>query len=618
MSDTDRVVADPSPPSLPDQGDILPLPAPQNDITDVSFSSIAPDQTTKSTAVASTGIPAPATMSIPDAVACILGIDVALAVSGACRIKTAAMKDEGEAQCVESGACEAISNQLGLIDDEQLILELGKALINTVSSAAGFQAHLQAGACVSIVKQLLKPGLSPECIQIMCKAALAASHDRLEGQTRLVAAGAAPALVSILKNHADHTTLLRVAQAIASLVSTDDSCKMAFVRAGFAAAVVPHLSTVSGRDCLLQLIACVARCSTVTDGKHELLKANIAPAIISLLESCEDDLCALVACTAARLAILDEGDDALSKAGIAAAITNRFEKGCKSQDLLMELSKAIGNIASNSQYNTEYCRLAITLPLATAISAVDIAPNVARQVLRAMSAIASVDGKPSPEGQIALLQADAPVALTKMLHICKDNSVVIEIVRAMRLSSLDCTDAREQMQAVGAMTALFHQLERQEDIKIAAEVYSSAQVILAGGQPLALVPAPVDHRTLLQKLLCYPHRVKVEPPPDDRKWNIEAGLPHVNPRMVAIQEAAAKAKDSWAHPAACKPDEMFAKWEALRDTGVSVLSKSSSKVKFFGLLMSKRMRECVIYLTLAVLVTLYAPTTFYHCVFVTL
>jgi hypothetical protein len=448
--------------------------------------------------------------------------------------------------------------------------------------------------------------LTAECLQVVCKAVQVLSFDRENGQVALVDAGVAPALVSHLKRNADSITLARVIQAIASVACSNEACKIAFIRCDFAAAAVPHLTPAAGRDCLVPLIASIARISTNADGKRALLAANIAPAIVGLIIASDDDVCTLVACTAARLAVLDEADDALSKAGIAAAIITRFEAKSKSQDLFAELAKIIGNIASNIQYNNEYCCPGITLPLVHSISEPAVIPHVARQALRAISAIASVDGKPSPQGQNALLQADAPMLLTKMLHICTDNAVVLEIVRAMRVCAHDCSDARVVMQAVGAMTALVHQLERQVDIKIAVEIYSAAQVILQGGQPLSLAPAPVDNRTLLQKLLCYPNRVKVEAPPDDSKWNIEAGLPSVNPRLAAVRDAAHKADASWKQPLHLKPDEVLSQWGGLRDTGLRVLSKSAEKVKVLGVLMSRRLREAVIYVTLAVLVTLYA------------
>jgi hypothetical protein len=550
-------------------------------------------------------VASPVLIPIAEAVSFIIGGDAALVLSGASSIKSIAMKADGEAQCVEAGACDAISKQLANTDDASCVTELCKAMINTAGSAAGFSAHLSADAPAAIVQQLLKPNLSLECAQLLCKAAYVLCTERTEGQVAFVKAGAAPALVSLLKLHTDPVTLLRVSQAIASIVSSDESCQLAFVRSDVSAAITSHLSLSNGTAYLVPLVACAARLSTTVEGKRELLKSNIAPAIVSLIEVCDEEACALVACTAARLAFIDEGDDALSKAGIAAAIIKRFQTDFKSQALVTEIAKAIGNIASNPHYNSEYCCVDITRPLAKCLSNLDSPPHVTRQVLRAISAVASVDGKPSAEGQAALLQSDIPAILTKLLHICTDNSVVVEVVRAMRVCAVDCPQSREEMQALGAMSALFHQLEKQHDIKAAAEIYSSAQVILAGGPPLILEPAPVDNRTFFQKLLCYPNRIKVELPPADRQWNIESGL-SVNPRLVAIRQSLEQAGISWNKPVSLKSEEMIAKWESVKDVGMEVLGKSSIKVKLFGLQMSKRTREAVIYALLAVLVTLYA------------
>jgi hypothetical protein len=455
------------------------------------------------------------------------------------------------------------------------------------------------------VKQLLKPNLSLECKQLLCKAAHALSSERTDGQVALVNAGAAPALVALLRHPADAAILVRVGQVVASMVSSDDSCRVAFVRAGLAAAITPHLTLGSDSSCLIPLIACAAHISMTIEGKHRLLEANIAPVIVNLIDGCDEEACALVACTAARLAFIDEGDTALSKAGIAAAIIRRFAANCQSPELIMQLAKLIGNIASNQQYNCEYCCVDIALPLARSLSNLESPPYVTRQVLRAISAIASIDGKPSAQGQAALLQADIPAIMTKQLHVCSDDSVVLEVVRAMRVCALDCTQAREEMRALGAMSALFHQLEKQSDIKVAAEMYSSAQVILAGGQALSLAPAPSDHRTFLQKLLCYPNRIKVETAAADRRWNIEDG-PTVNTRVVAMRRALEQAGIRWDKPISLKSEELIAKWEGVKDTGIVLLGKSSSKVKLFGLQMSNRMREAAIYSVLAVLVTLYA------------
>jgi hypothetical protein len=522
--------------------------------------------------------------------------------AGATSIKLIAAKDEGEASCVAAGACSAIAQQLGITNHPKCVSELCKATINTAVSQEGYAAHLQAGTASSLAAQLLKQDLPLDNVQLMCKAVHVLSNSRLEGQLALVDAGVAPALVKQLNSHTDSATLLRIGQAMCSLLASEESCKMAFIRADCARAIVPHLTITTGRDCLILFAACIARISTVVEAKHALLQANIAPAIISLINASDDAVCSLVVCAAARLACVDEADDILSKEGIAAAIIHRLA-ACKSPDLLAELSKLIGNIASNSHHNHQYCCIEIALPLSLALSSTGTPQHVLRQILRAMSAIASVEGQPSPKGQVTLIQCHAPVGITKLLHVCDDDQLVMECVRAMRFCALDCVEAQEQMQAFGAMQALSRHLEKQTDIKIAAEIYSAAQVILAGSQTLALAPAPVDSRSLLQKLFCYPNRIHVQPASGDHKWNIEAGLSSSHSRLASVRE---QARIFLQQPPPLCPDDMFKQWENVRETGIDVLSKSSAKVKLFGVLMSKKMREAAIYITLAVLVTLYA------------
>ena len=77
--------------------------APRDDVVVADHSGVSTDRPVGPETIAAPS--APVSMALPDAIACVLGSDPALIVSGAASIKHFAMNDVGEHQCVEAGAC---------------------------------------------------------------------------------------------------------------------------------------------------------------------------------------------------------------------------------------------------------------------------------------------------------------------------------------------------------------------------------------------------------------------------------------------------------------------------------------------------------------------------------